>query len=149
MGRAAAVGQDQLQAGKAVQHTRHQHRADAECGVERILRNLGETELCGTRRGPHQNRVDQDRHAERFGLAPERIEGKLADIGILDIRGNDHAAGAEPGGALEFLGGGIGLDQRNGADPGETIEPARDDAGTQLIVSSVFSSFPVALLVQA
>ena len=28
---------------------------------------------------------------------PERIERELADVGVLDIRGNDHAAGAERG----------------------------------------------------
>ncbi len=48
-------------------------------------------------------------------LAPERIERKLAEIGVLDIGRDDHAAGADPGGALELFGGGLRVDQRNRA----------------------------------
>ncbi len=119
--RAATVGKHQLEARIAVEHAGHQQRADAERGVEGVLRNLGEAELCGARCGPDQDGMDQHGHAERFGLAPERLQRKFAQIGVLDVGGNDHAAGSEPGGALELRRRGLGLNERNGGDPGEPI----------------------------
>ena len=123
--RASAVGQHQLEARKTVQYTGHQQRADAERGVEGVVRNLGEAEFCGARRGADQNGVNQHGHAERFGLAPERVQRKLAEIGVLDVGGDDHAAGSEPDGALELRCRGLGLNERNGGDPGEPLRVVR------------------------
>ena len=110
-----------LSRGKSVQHAGHQHRADAERGVERVLRNLSQTEFRRTRRWYDQHRMDQDGQAEGFRPAPERVERQLAEIGVLDIGGDDHAACAQVGGTFELLGSSFGSSQWNGGNPGKPI----------------------------
>src|SRR5262245_60452627 len=118
---ASAVGEHQLESGKTVEHSGHQQRADAERGVEGVLCNLGEREFRGTRRRADQNGVDQHGQPERFGLAPERLERQLAEIDVLDIGGDDHAACPEQNGTRGFLRRGLCSRERNGGDPGEAI----------------------------
>src|SRR5262249_13414800 len=64
-------------------------------------------------------------HVERFGLAPERVERKLAEIGVLDVGGDNDTAGSEPAGAFELGCRALGLNERNGGDPGEPIRVVR------------------------
>src|SRR5262249_56837157 len=49
----------------------------------------------------------------------ERMGGAVAEMGVLDVGGDDHAARPEAGDALELLRGGMRLDQRHRADEGE------------------------------
>jgi len=94
------------------------------------LHNLSESELCNARCGSDQNRVEQHRQAERFGLAPEWVERQLAQVDVLDVGGDDHATRAERHGALIVIERATGLQ-----DYTETGVPVNGRLSAELLAS--------------
>ncbi len=117
--RAAAMGQDEGERREAVEHAREHQRADAERGVEGILRDLRQREFRRPRRRRAHHRMDQDRHVERHRLRPERVERDLAEIDALHVGSDDGADRAAADGAGKLAGRRLGIGHRHRCDPGE------------------------------
>ena len=75
---APAMGKDDAQSGKAVEHAREDQRADAQRGVESVLRNLRQRELRRPRRRHGLHRMDEDRRVELDRRMPELVQRNLA-----------------------------------------------------------------------
>ena len=114
------MGQDQLELWKAVENAREHQRAEAQRGVEGVLRDLRQREFLRALGRHRLHRMDEDRRVEVDRRLPELVHLDLAEIGAFDIRGDAQADGVELGHRIFGFLRGVGrVGQRNGCEQRE------------------------------
>src|SRR5690242_13624898 len=120
------MGPADLQAREAVERAVEDHAREEQRRLQRIADDVAEVAASTQRALANDvvgaDGVNEDEHAELFGLGPERVVLRQRGALAGDVSGDADAAQAEPSyGFVELLGGEIGMLERHRAQAGKPI----------------------------
>ena len=128
------MGERDLQTREFVHHAVIDQRGLRECFLQRLPERDEQAVALQPRVGI-AGRMDEDRHAERFGPSPERSQAWCAEIGLVDPRRDHQALELEVvHRAFHFADRQVDVLQRHRADADQAVRFLRDQLRGVIVV---------------